>query len=139
MMSNVRRTSALRRATHPRGIPLWVACRDPPVESSSPQADIEPLIDPSRPVLHDGSLRPRGRPTLPSLRPIGLRRVDSKAPCGACSQSCRGRSRSHDRIVMPFHECATSHPGLPISSVSGMAAPGVAGAEAGQRYWIRQL
>ena len=76
---------------------------DPPVESSSRQADIEPLIDPSRPVRHDGSLRPRGRPTLPSLRPIGLRRVDSKAPCGASSQSCRRPptlSRSH-RDALP--------------------------------------
>ena len=78
---------------------VWVACRDPPVESSSRQADIEP----SRPVRHDGSLRPRGRPTLPSLRPIGLRRVDSKAPCGASSPSCRRPptlSRSH-RDALP--------------------------------------
>ena len=78
---------------------LRVACRDQPVESSSGQADIEP----SRPVRHDGSLRPRGRPTLPSLRAIGLRRVDSKAPCGASSPSCRRPptlSRSH-RDALP--------------------------------------
>ena len=48
--------------------------------------------------------RPRGHPTLPPLRPIGLRRHDSKAPCGASrSQSCRRpptRSRWH-RDALP--------------------------------------
>jgi len=91
--------AASRKPDRPAGRPLRVACRDPPVESSSRQADIEP----SRPVRHDGSMRPRGRLTLPSLRPIGLRRVDSKAPCGASSPSCRRPptpSRSH-RDALP--------------------------------------
>jgi len=46
---------------------------------------------------------PRGRPALPSLRAIGLRRVDSKAPCGASRPSCRRPptpSRSH-RDALP--------------------------------------
>ena len=62
----------------------------------------------------------------------------ARSACGASTAKRRvalpaylaeGRPRSHDRIVMPFHECATSHPRLPISSVSEMAAPGAAGAK----------
>ena len=76
-----------------------VACRDPPVESSSRQADIEP----SRPVRRDGSLCPATTHHPPSLRAIAVRRVDSKAPWGASSQSCRRPptlSRSH-RDALP--------------------------------------
>jgi hypothetical protein len=71
----------------------------------------------------------------------------ARSACGASTAKRRvalpanlaeGRPRPHDRIVMPFHECATSHPRLPISSVSEMAAPGRGWGEAGKRYWIRE-
>src|SRR5436190_9679616 len=78
------------------------------------------------------------RTPLPSLRAIGLRHLDSKAPCGVPANLAEGRPRPNDGIVRPFHECATSHPRLPISSVSGDAAPGRGWREAGKRYWIRQ-
>jgi len=68
------------------------------------------------------------RPSLSAPDWLAARRQQS-AVWRLPANLAEGRPCSHDRIVMPFCQCATSHPRLPISSVSERPPLGAAGAK----------
>ena len=80
--------SALGRPNRLSEFPLGVACRDPPVGSSSRQADIEP----SRPVRHDRSLRREDAPPFP-----------------LCARSACGASTAKRRVALAANLAEAAH------------------------------